>query len=257
MAASLRLYVLDCGRIDISDLSEFDRNGAYDGRSDSFVDSCFLVRHPGGDLLWDAGLSDAIHEAPEGVSEGSYTMTVPATLQSQLDALGVPPPAIEFFAISHSHFDHVGNGNLMKGSTFLVHEKERAHMFRDAARADAQSFAAYADLETAKTATFTGPYDVFGDGKVKIIPMPGHTPGHSVLMIDLERSGPILLSGDLYHLSEAREKRTVPTFNSDAGQTLASMDAFEALVRETGARVIIQHEGDDIATLPAPPAYLD
>ncbi|HCR31245.1 MAG TPA: hypothetical protein DIV79_14645 [Opitutae bacterium] len=41
--------------------------------------------------------------------------------------------------------------------------------------------------------------------------MPGHTPGHTTLQLKLENAGPILLSGDLYHLKEARQLRTVPS----------------------------------------------
>ncbi len=254
---ALRMYVLDCGHIDISDLSIFDRGGAYNGRADTFVDTCYLVRHPNGDLLWDAGLPDAIHDAPDGVTEAPFTLKVPKTLKGQLERIGVPPEAIEFFSISHSHFDHLGNANLFKDATFIVNEKERAHMFRDEAKKDAQAFASYADLEAAKKTTFTDSVDVFGDGQAIIISMPGHTPGHSVLLVNLEHTGPVLLSGDLYHLTEAREKRTIPTFNTDADETLASMDKFEELASASGARVIIQHEDADFDNLPRAPAYLD
>ncbi|NWG92838.1 MAG: N-acyl homoserine lactonase family protein [Parvularculaceae bacterium] len=253
----MRLYVFDCGRIEISDLSAFDRGGAYDGRADNFVDSCYLVRHPDGDLVWDAGLPDSIHELPDGVTEASFTLKVSKTLKGQLERIGVPPEAVEFFSISHSHFDHLGNGNLFKASTFIVQEKERAHMFREDARRDAQTFANYSDLEAAKKTTFTDSYDVFGDGKVIIVSMPGHTPGHSVLLVKLEHTGPVLLSGDLYHLTEARERRTIPTFNSSPEETLASMDKFEELARASDARVIIQHEEVDFEKLPRAPAYLD
>ncbi|MCB2112827.1 MAG: N-acyl homoserine lactonase family protein [Parvularculaceae bacterium] len=253
----LRLYVLDCGRIDISDLSVFDRGGAYDGRSDNFVDSCYLVRHPSGDLMWDSGLPDALNAAPEGVVNPPFTITVPKTVQGQLERMGVPPDYVEYFSISHSHFDHVGNANLFKNSTFIVNEKERDYMFRAEARADTQNFANYSDLEAAKKITFTDSYDVFGDGSVIIISMPGHTPGHSVLLVNLEHTGPVLLSGDLYHLDEAREKRTVPAFNTNAEDTIASMDKFEELAKASGARVIIQHEDADFNNLPRAPAYLD
>ena len=254
---ALRIYVLDCGHLEVSDMAAFDRGGAYNGQKRSVVDTCYLVRHPAGDLLWDSGIPDAIHDAPDGVTQDVFTMTVPKTLKGQLERIGVPPEAVEFFSISHSHFDHVGNANLFKGSTFIVNAKELDYMFRAEAKADAETFNSYADLEAATKATFTDSYDVFGDGKVIIVAMPGHTPGHSVLLVTLEHSGPILLSGDLYHLTEAREKRTVPTFNTSVDETLASMDKFEELAKASGARVIIQHEAADFEKLPRAPAYLD
>ena len=164
---ALRLYVLDCGHIEVSDMSAFDRGGAYDGQSRSMIDTCYLVRHPSGDLVWDAGLPDAINAATEGVVSAEFAMAVPKTMKGQLERLGVPPEAVEFFSISHSHFDHVGNANLFKDATFIVNEAERAHMFGAEAKKDAETFASYADLEAAKKATFTDSYDVFGDGSVR------------------------------------------------------------------------------------------
>lgn len=253
----LRLYVLDCGRVFVSDMSIFDKGGAYDGQSRTMTAPCYLIRHKSGDLLWDSGLSDAIHDAPDGIVSEPFTLMVPKTLEGQLERLGVPPEYIEYFAISHSHFDHLGNANLFKSSTFIVSEKEKEYMFRPEARADTQAFANYSELEAAKKATYTDSYDVFGDGKVIIISMPGHTPGHSVLLVNLAHSGPILLSGDLYHLIPARQNRTVPSFNTSTEETLASMDKFEELARTSDARVIIQHELEDFENLPRAPAYLD
>ncbi|MDP9251359.1 MAG: MBL fold metallo-hydrolase, partial [Chloroflexota bacterium] len=111
-------------------------------------------------------------------------------------------------------------------------------------------------LEAARTLLVSDDYDVFGDGSVRIIQSPGHTVGHTVLLVHLADAGPILLSGDLWHLAESREERRVPPFNFDRSQTLASMDKVEELVAATGARVVIQHEADDIAALPRFPVYL-
>jgi glyoxylase-like metal-dependent hydrolase (beta-lactamase superfamily II) len=82
-----------------------------------------------------------------------------------------------------------------------------------------------------------------------MLELPGHTPDHHALLVRL-KSGPVLLSGDVYHSLEAREKRGVPPFNTSRKQTLASMDKFEKLAKDTGAKVIIQHEPRDIGKLP-------
>jgi N-acyl homoserine lactone hydrolase len=66
-------------------------------------------------------------------------------------------------------------------------------------------------------------YDVFGDGIVQLISAPGHTPWHQLLYLKLEETGPLLLSGDLYHFRLSRVGRRVPVFNVDGPQTLASM----------------------------------
>ncbi len=256
-AASLKMYALECGRIEMLDLSIFDIGGAYKGRSNSAVSSCYLIRHPKGDLLWDTGLPDALNQMQDGVANGPFHVSVPHTLSGQLADLGLAPKDIEFLSISHSHFDHAGNAGQYASATFIIQENEHSHMFRDDARKDQQTFPAYSALENAKTIKFTGTHDVFGDGSVMIIDTPGHTPGHTVLKLELENTGTILLTGDLYHLHEAREKRTIPVFNTDPEQTLKSMDKFEALAKANNARVIIQHSAKDFAALPKPPEYLD
>ncbi|MEM7767739.1 MAG: hypothetical protein AAF253_09655 [Pseudomonadota bacterium] len=44
----LELHKLDCGTIEISDLDVFSTAGDYAGQSDTFVNTCWLVRHPEG-----------------------------------------------------------------------------------------------------------------------------------------------------------------------------------------------------------------
>lgn len=255
--AVVKLYAFECGHIDVDDLSVFLSGDEFQGRKHSLADSCFLIRHPDGDLLWDTGLPDALHDEENGVTNGPFRLTVPRTLASQLAELGLTPDDIEFLSLSHSHLDHAGNAGAFATSTFLVEKDERAYMFDEEARADAESFALIAPLENAETIEFDGDYDVFGDGSVMIIATPGHTPGHTSLLVNLVNSGPVLLTGDLYHLIKAREKRIVPSINTDAEQTLASMDKFEALAEKTGARVVIQHSQEHFDSLPKPPAYLD
>ena len=83
--------------------------------------------------------------------------------------------------------------------------------------------------------------------------LPGHTPGHAALLVRLA-SGPVLLSGDQYHFSEAVANRSVPSFNTNRADTLASHDRFDRIAANVKAKVIIQHEPRDIAKLPAFPA---
>ncbi len=118
------------------------------------------------------------------------------------------------------------------------------------------SMADYGALQAADARLITDDHDVFDDGSVIIIQAPGHTPGHTVLLLRLAEAGPILLSGDLWHLAASRRHRRVPTFNVDRTETLASMDRVEALVATTGARVVIQHELADLASLPQFPSSL-
>ncbi|MDP3494066.1 MAG: MBL fold metallo-hydrolase, partial [Hyphomonadaceae bacterium] len=147
--AAVKLFALDCGRFHVKDAAMFSDEKVYDGQARDLVDPCYLIRHPQGDLVWDAGVPPALAAAPaeKGASE---TTTLDETLEQQLAELGVAPADIDYFSISHSHYDHVGNAALFSGATWIVDKDERDWMFREDARKE-PSFADYAALESAKT----------------------------------------------------------------------------------------------------------
>ena len=99
--------------------------------------------------------------------------------------------------------------------------------------------------------------DVFGDGRVLILQTPGHTPGHQSLEVRLDQAGTVILTGDLAHSRGNWEKRIVPAFNDSRENTLASFDQVQAVVVQTHARVVVQHDEDDFHALPKFPAYLE
>ena len=49
-----------------------------------------------------------------------------------------------------------------------------------------------------------------------------------MLFLDFAETGPVVLSGDLYHFQFSRVNRVVPLFNVDAERTLQSIDKVEA-----------------------------
>jgi glyoxylase-like metal-dependent hydrolase (beta-lactamase superfamily II) len=254
--APVRLYVLDCGRIEFKDMAMFSDTGEYDGKSGKLVDTCYLIRHPKGTLLWDTGLGDKLAEQKGGVDNNGIHLYVDVTLQQQLQDLNLTPKDITHLAFSHFHFDHTGNANLFTNATWILNSDELA-----GALAPKPTIAEDASLLSArdqvKTQMIDGDYDVFGDGTVKILKAHGHTPGHQVLEVKLAHSGTIILAGDLYHTRENRKERRVPPINTNRADTLASMDRIERIVQNTHARLIIQHNPEDVASLPKLPGYLD
>jgi N-acyl homoserine lactone hydrolase len=246
----IRFYVLDGGRVNATgtDAAELADDGAYRGLTLELPVPCFLIRHPEGDLMWDTGMSRTRTDL------GDWATPPGQEIEEQLRLIGLSPADVRFLTVSHGHWDHSGNAGLFSRSTWIVNPAERASMFDDESRAS-QAMDDYGALEGATTRLITDDHDVFGDGSVVIVQAPGHTPGHMVLLVRLE-TGPVLLSGDLWHQTASRRHRRVPVYNTDRAQTLASMDRVEALVTATGARVVIQHELADYASMPLSPAYL-
>lgn len=248
---ALTVDVLDCGTIEISDLDAFSSAGDYAGRTDTFTDTCYLIRHPEGVLLWDLGLPGMLTESGPQTQQ-VFTVSLDRTLTEQVRDLGMEMSDIDYVAISHSHFDHIGQADQVDGSLWLVHEDELAAMFPPEGAESGippEQLALFTLFEPLERKTFRGDHDVFGDGSVIIFETPGHTPGHTSLQLMMPETGPVLLSGDLYHRAESRGLKRVPQFNHDEAQTLASMEAFEARAGALGAKVIIQHEPDDIEPL--------
>ncbi len=179
------------------------------------------------------------------------------SLTAQLAELGYSPPDINYLALSHYHYDHTANANQFAGANWLVRQEERDAMFAEKPPGTAQP-STYAALRDSKTLIIkTDDYDVFGDSTVVIKSAPGHTPGHQVLYVKLPKTGPVLLSGDLYHYPEERALDRVPTFEFNPAQTRATRVAIDAFLKKTGAQLWIQHDFLANAKLKKSPRYYD
>jgi len=253
---SVRIYTINCGEVNVSNMAPFSDTGEYDGKPGKVMAPCYLIRHPKGNLLWDTGLGDGLAEKKEGVDNGPFHMHLDKTLTSQLTEIEIEPADIQFVSFSHLHFDHTGNANLFTNATWLLSKKELDWGLSTPTPfgVNPDSFSAY---KTVKIETVDADLDVFGDGTVKIFSAPGHTPGHKVLWVKLKKNGNVLLSGDLYHTIENRSMKRMPVFNVDRADTLASMDRIERIVKNTGARFVIQHAPESFAVMPKFPGYLD
>jgi glyoxylase-like metal-dependent hydrolase (beta-lactamase superfamily II) len=260
-AASLRadtgvqLFVFDCGNLRAANISMFSISNDETPIRELFV-PCYLVKHPDGLLIWDAGLPVAMAEKGEFESEPGVFVRYDVTLEDQLAAMGLGPEDIDLVAFSHMHWDHVGSANLFTESTLLIQRPEYQAAFVDNSN-DLFEPELYMDLADNDMQILDGDHDVFGDGSVQLVAAYGHTPGHQVLFLQLENTGPLVLSGDLYHFRLSREQRRVPLFNSDAGDTLEAMVKVESLIERENATLWIEHDKALADTLRKAPQYYD
>jgi glyoxylase-like metal-dependent hydrolase (beta-lactamase superfamily II) len=254
----LRLYVLDCGTIAPMDPKLYSVTAEELHRDTSFVTPCFLVVHPKGTLMWDVGqVPDArIPDNGAEVTEQQY-LKAKRRLLPQLAVLGYMPHDITYLAMSHYHADHTANANLFASSTWIVQQAEYDIMFSDA-QVGIRDPASYQELRHSRRITLHNEdHDVFGDRTVIIKTAPGHTPGHQMLFLRLQHTGPLLLAGDLYHLPEERTLDRVPTFDFNADMTRATRRKVEQFVKDTGATLWIQHDPPTYSRAKKPPAYYD
>ncbi|WP_308365781.1 MULTISPECIES: N-acyl homoserine lactonase family protein [unclassified Microbulbifer] len=256
-SSSLRLYAMDCGSLSLESMALFEDTDAYAGTPGHMAVPCFLVRHPKGDLIWDTGLGDHLAGQAGGVeiAEG-ITARVPVSLRAQLQQLKLVPVDIEFVSFSHFHFDHTNNASLFANSTFLLNRRGA-----DWALGSPTPFGVNPDslkvIDGKNRQLLDLDHDVFGDGSVRILRAPGHTPGHQVLMLQLAKAGTLILSGDLYHTRDNFRHGRIPAINTSRAETLASFARIGKLIEKHKARLVIQHAPEDFAALPEFPAYLD
>jgi len=251
---NLTLHVFECGQVQVHDISLFSP-GVDEGKEKFLTNSCYLIQHDKGTMIWDTGLPDALAGQQAEAFGGKLTLSVNKTLKGQLDEIGVDPSAIQYMGISHFHGDHTGNANLFNNAKLLIQQAEYDAAFGDTPAKYGFNPGSYNQIDKDNILVLEGDYDVFGDGSVTIKTAPGHTPGHQMLLVNLKESGPIMLSGDLYHFTKNRTHRRVPAFNFDKEQTLATMDVIETFVKDSGAQFWIQHDKEQNAEIKHSPDF--
>lgn len=244
-APVLTLTRLDCGTAPApADVGRFSDTYAFNNVKVQLAYSCYLIRHGDDYMVWDAG-------NPAGTAA-----TSPKTsLVDLLAQLKITPAQIKYVGISHYHGDHTGQVSSFPTSTLLI-GKGDWDVLVDAKTGGPANPAPFAKWISGggKVEPQAADKDVFGDGSVIMLNMPGHTPGHHSLLVNLKEMGPVLISGDVTHFRENYEINGVPTFNTDRAASVASIDRFKKIATNLKATVIIQHDVRDVSKLPAFPA---
>ena len=245
--AEVTLARIDCGTgatpTEVS--PRFNDTFAHSGLKLTFTFSCYLIKHGNDYMVWDTGF------APGGPSPNAPKIGI----ADRLKEASVSPEQVKFVGISHFHADHTGQLAPFKNATLLIGKGDWDGVTATppVQGANAAGFKVWI-AENRKVEPLTADKDVFGDGSVVVLRTPGHTPGHSALLVKLKEMGPILLTGDLFHFRENYDSDGVPSFNADRAATVASIERFKKTAANLKATVIIQHDLRDIGKLPAFPA---
>lgn len=242
-AQDLTLTRLDCGS-GSNDPRRFSDTFAYTETSKPFTFSCYVIRHGNDVMVWDTGFLP-----------GSVPNATNKPLADLLQQMNVKADDVKYVGVSHFHADHTGQLGALKNATLLIGKGDWDGITANPPMpgANAAGFAQWI-AEKRKVEAQSADKDVFGDGTVMMLRAPGHTPGHSVLLVRLKDMGPVLLSGDAVHFIENYTFDRVPGFNFDRAQTLASIQRLKQMQQNLKATLIIQHDPRDIGKLPAFPA---
>jgi glyoxylase-like metal-dependent hydrolase (beta-lactamase superfamily II) len=244
--AEVTLTRIDCGTgaapTDVG--QRFTDTFAYKDLKLTFTFSCYLIKHDGDYVVWDTGFAPGTN--PNAPKVG---------IADRLKELTITPEQVKYVGISHFHADHTGQLAPFTNATLLIGKGDWDQITSPTPMpgANVAGFKSWID-EKRKVEPLTVDKDVFGDGSVVVLRMPGHTPGHSSLLVRLKDMGPVLLTGDAVHFHENYESDGVPWFNFDRAATIASIERMKQMAANLKATVIIQHDMRDIGKLPAFPA---
>lgn len=223
----------------------FSDTYAYGDLKIQFVFSCYLIKHGDDYLLWDTGHSmTAPNVAPK------------VSLIDQMAKIDLKPDQIKYVGISHYHADHTGQVASFPKATLLIGAREWDAISapKPPEGANTKPFESWIKGDS-KVEPQAIDKDVFGDGSVIMLRTPGHTPGHSSLLVKLKQMGPVIITGDAVHFRENFDTVGVPAFNYDRAQTVASIERLKKIAANLKATVIIQHDARDVEKLPVFPAF--
>ena len=253
---AVKLWRLDCGSF-TAPKDNFSDLLAHPGERGGYVDSCYLIRHGKDLLLWDAGFPLALLGKTEDDSTPVH-MRLTVTIVAQLAQLGLKPAGVTVLGISHNHSDHTGEAAAFAGARLVMDRED----FESLRSTPPPFFTEPSTLQPwlaggAAKELISGDHDVFGDGSVVMIALPGHTPGNHGLLVRLAHRGPVLISGDALHAPEQLTSHAMPPSNASRAESLASIDRINGIMREAHATLVIEHDAGSVAKLPAFPASAD
>jgi glyoxylase-like metal-dependent hydrolase (beta-lactamase superfamily II) len=167
--------------------------------------NAFAVSHPDGICLFDTG------QTARAAAPGYLPRWHPFLRLARFElgpedevAAQVDPASVRWVVLSHLHTDHVGGLEPFARAEVLVArtEWERARGLAGRLRGylpqhwPAGLEPRLVDFDGPAVGPFPGSYDVAGDARLLVVPLPGHTPGHLGLLVGDGGNPTHLLAGD-------------------------------------------------------------
>jgi N-acyl homoserine lactone hydrolase len=238
----MKMHLLPCGRLRMR--KSIFLPAAERSETIEIPVSSALLRHRQANVLFDTGCHPAVPDNPAARWGGLAKLMVPIMQPGEhvltgLAGLGLQPDDIDVVINSHLHPDHCGCNAFFRKATFIIHGDELA-----AARAPGSEAAGYLAAEWEQPMpvdAVDGQRDVFSDGRIVLVRLPGHTPGSIGALTRLDRSGTFLLAGDTVSLRETLDTGIIPR-NTWNGEALAKSLQEVRKIEASGATILCSHD---------------
>jgi N-acyl homoserine lactone hydrolase len=265
--ATVRLHPLLCGRFLVPRPWLLREDGRLAWRRafgiglprDEWIEApvvAFCVEHPGaGPVLIDTGLHPSVAVAPResfgrvailGFRE--LAMRPEQAVPDQLRARGIDPRRVETVVMTHLHVDHASGIAEFPHSTFLVSDLEweaattqretRGYVRRQFDHAFDYRLLDFNGPDSDSFASFGRSFDVFGDGSVRLVYTPGHSPGHLSVVLRL-RGREALVAGDALYLRRTLDDGHLPWRMADEHLFRRSLRELQLYAEETPDALVI------------------
>jgi N-acyl homoserine lactone hydrolase len=204
------------------------------------------LRHPTRGLyIVDTGVEHALKADPERAAVRGVVAKLAKmdTVQVNIDLktwLARQQQPLSGVLLTHLHLDHIlGMRDVPPGTPLFCGPGEpRAHGFLNlftrpiTDRAfEGQAALAEWQFQPDPQRRFGGVLDLFGDGTLWALHVPGHTPGSTAYLARTPR-GPVMMVGDASHTAWGWDHGVEPgNFSSDIEESAQSLAALEALVK--------------------------
>jgi N-acyl homoserine lactone hydrolase len=181
----------------------------------------FLVEHPTeGPFLIDVGYDPGIESDPRptlGVLFGKVAMKhrlVARSLTQEVAGRGVDPAEVDTVVMTHLHLDHASGIGQWPQATFVVDRVERKtaklplpgpYVRSHLAKVERWREVEYGGADSEPFESFERTIDLFGDGLVRLISSPGHSPGHQSVLLRLRDRWALILGDAMMSTRELRE----------------------------------------------------
>lgn len=222
----------------------------------------FLIKHPKGNIVIDGG--NAIETALDKrghwgdvVEAYDPIMDARETCVEQCRSVGVAPEDVRYVLQSHLHLDHSGAVGRFPNAQHIVQRAEYEYAFNP----HWFSAGAYirADFDRPGLdwkflgGEYTDNYDLFGDGTIRMIFTPGHSPGHQSFLVTLPNTGPVLLTIDAAYTLDHWEDKALPGLVCSSVDAANSVAKLKKIAEDTGALLVTGHDPDNWKTFKKAP----
>jgi N-acyl homoserine lactone hydrolase len=257
MTSVRRLFVLLCGyEILPKTISTRDR-GARFIMSEPI--SVYLLDTDSGWILLDTGfdpahIQDAASRENNFFKIGMYPPWVlpEHKLDWQLNHIGLSFADISHVILSHLHFDHTGYLKYFPHAKVSIQRKE--YEFGFGGKTTPGHFLKDFSLPSIAWNIVDGDWEVVPG--IKMVDTRGHTAGHQSAIIQLPKTGTVVLPFDAGDLQENFDQEILPGDSVDDDAAMVAIRRLKSIVAETNARMILFHDPVAIqGTRLAPESY--